>query len=129
MSKPPSGLNPGLQSNRVPYSLPRSGRLRKRSEFLSVSQRGKKCAGALFVLIYCEGAAEVSRLGITVTKKVGHAVTRNRIKRACREYFRHHRHLLGRPFDMVIIARGPAARAASSEIFDGLDVLFKKILL
>jgi ribonuclease P protein component len=102
--------------------------LRKRSEFLRVSQKSQKFAGPFFILLYSQGASEVSRLGITVTKKVGGAVTRNRIKRLCREYFRRHRHLLGRPYDIVLIARGPAARAASTEIFDGLDVLFKKII-
>jgi ribonuclease P protein component len=45
------------------------------------------------------------RLGLTVTRKAGPSVTRNRIKRALREAFRRNRHKLDRPMDLVINGR------------------------
>jgi ribonuclease P protein component len=50
-----------------------------------------------------------SRLGLTVTRKSGNAVMRNRIKRALREAFRRNRHKLERPMDLVINARAATA--------------------
>jgi ribonuclease P protein component len=46
-----------------------------------------------------------SRLGLTVTRKVGHAVTRNRAKRVLREVFRRHRQGLTPACDLVINVR------------------------
>jgi ribonuclease P protein component len=46
-----------------------------------------------------------SRLGLTVTRKVGHAVTRNRAKRMLREVFRRHRQTLVPACDLVINVR------------------------
>lgn len=48
-----------------------------------------------------------SRLGLTVSRKVGGAVVRNRVKRLLREWFRLHHHELTDDWDLVIIARRP----------------------
>ena len=66
------------------------GRLRKRAEFLAV-QRGAKLRGPLFLLeMLTRGDDAPPRLGITVTKKAGNAVERNRIRRRLREAVRVH---------------------------------------
>jgi ribonuclease P protein component len=60
-------------------------RLRKRSQFLAV-RRGEKRRGRLFLLeVLDREDAAGPRLGFTVTKKVGNAVTRNRIRRRLKE--------------------------------------------
>lgn len=53
-----------------------------------------------------------ARLGLSVPRRVGRAVARNRIKRLLREVFRHHQHDLARGYDFVINVRGhePLAR-------------------
>jgi len=65
-------------------------RLRKRAEFLAV-RAGEKRRGKLFLLeVLDRGDATPPRLGITVTKKTGNAVIRNRIRRRLREAVRVH---------------------------------------
>jgi ribonuclease P protein component len=66
------------------------GRLKKRSEFLAV-RRGEKRRGRLFLLEVLDRAdGESPRFGLTVTKKVGNAVVRNRIRRRLKEATRVH---------------------------------------
>lgn len=65
-------------------------RLKKRAEFLA-AQRGEKRRGPLFLLeIRDRGDDAPPRLGITVTRKVGNAVIRNRVRRRLREAVRVH---------------------------------------
>jgi ribonuclease P protein component len=58
-----------------------------------------------FVLLVAPSAHPYPRLGITVSKQVGKAVRRNRVKRLVREVFRAHRGLLPPGSDIVVIAR------------------------
>jgi ribonuclease P protein component len=65
-------------------------RLRKRAEFLRCYRDGRRRHGALVTLYIAdpEGTGSRPRLGITVSRKVGGAVTRQRIKRRIREIYR-----------------------------------------
>ena len=67
--------------------------------------------------------AEEQRLGVTVSRRVGNAVVRNRIKRAVREWFRHRRGELAAGVDLVVIARQSSRGAAAGEIAGALDEL------
>jgi len=62
------------------------------------------------------------RLGLTVSRKVGNAVVRNRVKRSIREWFRIVKGDL-QARDLVVIARPGAARLAGVEIFAELQEL------
>ncbi|MEP9374452.1 ribonuclease P protein component [Mesorhizobium sp. KR1-2] len=65
-------------------------RLRKRAEFLAV-RRGEKRRGRLFLMeVLDRGNDDAPRVGFTVTKKVGNAVVRNRIRRRLKEAVRVH---------------------------------------
>jgi ribonuclease P protein component len=55
------------------------------------------------------------RLGITVSRKVGSAVVRNRVKRQVREWFRDARHRLHPGIDLVVIGRSSAAWLSRGE--------------
>lgn len=69
--------------------FPRTARMRHRREFLSLGRTGEKRRTPHFVLVI-ERSPAPARLGITVSRKVGNAVTRNRLKRRIRERFRRH---------------------------------------
>lgn len=61
-----------------------------------------------------------TRLGITVSRKVGKAAVRNRVKRWCREAFRRNRQALPGGLDLVMVARAGRAATAHREVVDEL---------
>jgi len=64
-----------------------------------------------------------SRLGLVVSRKVGGAVTRNRIKRRVREWFRRNRAALLEHADLVVIPRKQSATLGTRELWRELDAL------
>jgi len=70
--------------------FPPSRRLRHRRDFIRVYRRGKRYRGRLFVIYLLPCDADKGRMGLSVSRKVGGAVLRNRIKRLIRTYFRTH---------------------------------------
>jgi ribonuclease P protein component len=84
-------------------------RLKKRYEFRRVQLSGRRIHTPHFLIVVQPNALENTRLGITVTKKVGTAVQRNRIKRVVREVFRRNRALFPKGHDVVFIAKRDAA--------------------
>jgi len=107
--------------------LPKDCRILKRPEYLRLGEDGQRLIGKFFILVYAPSKHSQSRIGITATKKIGPAITRNRIKRVCREFFRIHRHQLAASLDVHIIARSAAARAANNELTISLEKLFSQI--
>lgn len=99
-------------------------RLRKRYEFHYVYRMGCKLVTPHFLLLYCKGTTGQSRLGITVSRKVGNAVIRNRVKRVVREYFRVNRMHLKTNTDLSIIARRGAGETLTKKLWSELDHLF-----
>jgi len=57
-----------------------------------------------------------SRFGVVTSKKVGEAVGRSRARRLLRESFRLHQHELGRPVDLVLVARPSIAGKTFAEV-------------
>jgi ribonuclease P protein component len=99
-------------------SFPKSARLRTRREFLKV-QDGKdsvQVSAACLLALALPNGTDAKRLGLTVSSKVGNAVTRNRIRRQLREWFRTHIEELPKGHDVVIIARSSAATATRDEL-------------
>ena len=97
----------------VRFTFPKEVRLRRRSEFLRVQDKGHKLtADCLLCLVLPNGRADgLTRLGLTVSTKVGPSVVRNRIRRRLRELFRVRKASLPKGLDMVFIARSSAAEA------------------
>lgn len=110
------------------FSFTKSDRLLKRGEFLRISRFGKRVQNRYFIVAFSQARFEKTRLGITVTKRVGKAVTRNRIKRFVREYFRKSRHEIAGQWDINIIAKKEAAKLSWGEVAQSLQNVFGKIL-
>ena len=99
------------------HGLAKSERLLKRSEFLQASRgRGPRIETRNFLVLLRPNGLPRARIGITVTKKIGKAVSRNRIKRLVREFFRKNKHILPNGRDMVVIARRGAERLGQADV-------------
>lgn len=93
-------------------------RLQKRADYLVVQSQGSKTHGR-HVLGIARRRIDpqlAGRLGLTVTKKVGNAVVRNRIKRMLREWMRLHG-WVPRGWDLVLVAKDSAARQGHPDDF------------
>jgi ribonuclease P protein component len=101
-------------NGRAAHTFPKSKRLRKRREFLPIQEAGSRIALPSCILLLaarCDGGP--ARLGITVTRKFGDAVRRNRAKRLIREAFRRSPELFPAGTDVVVIPKTTANRALS----------------
>ncbi len=92
-----------------------SERLRHRRDYQRVFESGTKQVAPVFVLYVLPTSGPHSRLGIAVSKHIGNAVVRNRVKRRTREFFRRHKAQLDPPCDLVVVARRRAAEAPYAE--------------
>lgn len=109
------------------FTFTKADRILKRSEFIRVARFGKKLHNRHFVATFCPGRLKKTRLGITVTKKIGNAAARNRIKRFTREYYRVNRHKITGDWDINIIARKEAVALSSDQAFSSLRNIFDRI--
>lgn len=110
-----------------PYSFPKSHRLLNRSEFLSLAGTGRRVQNSHFIAVFRPASSGRLRIGITVTKRVGNAVTRNRLKRLTREFFRNTCNELSFLCDINIIIKKEAVILSSDQFFSSLHHLFDKI--
>jgi ribonuclease P protein component len=107
-------------------SLPRRERVRKRREYVAVQGQGRKLHTDSF-LVFCQPRAQSpTRLGITVSKKVGGAVERNRVKRLVREVFRRNKALFPQGLDIVFVAKRAAVEADFEQVTREIERLCRK---
>jgi ribonuclease P protein component len=80
-------------------------RIRNKKEFTHLYKNGRRYRGKYFNLIYISSDLSFSRMAVVISRKVGNAVKRNKIKRQVRTLFRRNKDLLKSSFDIVIIAK------------------------
>lgn len=108
-------------------SLPPAARLRSAADFVPLKSARARIDGKFFRIRYVQGATNVARLGMAVSRKVSkRAVVRNRIKRCLRESFRQHRALLP-AVDLLVIPRSEAASVAGSVLREEIDRLWMRV--
>lgn len=130
---PTSSRQASVQMSATPtrdgFTLPRSSRLRRTSDYRRVQGRGRKVRRrSLLVLWLPRRDHPIPRVGLTVSKKVGNAVVRNQVKRWLREAVRHELHRLVRPVDVVLIAHPNAATSSASSLRDEVRSAFREVM-
>lgn len=104
--------------------LPRDARLRRRSEFSRIQRHGLRTQTEAFTIIVdANPDGSHPRFGCAVSRKIGNAVVRNRVRRLLKEIFRRTASELPAN-DFVFIAKGEAAVRAAR----GLDALAEDLL-
>lgn len=108
--------------------MERTVSLSQNHRFRALYSKGRSRAGRDCV-VYCQRmkGMEVNRLGITVSKKLGKAVTRNRIRRRIREAYRLLEPKLRTGYDIVIVARHASERAVFSSLTEEMELHFREL--
>jgi len=113
-------------------SFPKSKRLLKNEQFRAVLAKNLCISNGLLTLYMAANECGHPRLGISISKAVGRAVLRNRLKRLLREVFRQNQHQIPAGFDYLVIIQRIAIKSnesagpkkASLPIFEQLSVSF-----
>jgi len=99
--------------------------LTRRAQYLAVYESGKAAADRLLVIKILPNNLDVLRAGFSVTKDIGKAVVRNRVKRLLKENLRL---LVVKPgWDIVVIARRPVADIDYHEINRSMTKLLNRL--
>ncbi|OEF99626.1 ribonuclease P protein component [Vulcanibacillus modesticaldus] len=109
--------------------MQKENRLKKREDFKKVYTYGKSVANRELVLYILDNSkTERYRVGISVSKKIGNAVVRNRVKRLIKEAFRSLANQLEmeNQKDLIIIARNPTADMKFSQFQKSIKDLLRK---
>src|SRR5580692_5320742 len=108
---------------------PGRGRLSRSAEFERVYRQGRSIANRHLVLYtFPNASTEQPRLGLSVSRKVGGAVQRNKVKRLLREAFARAEGDLKADQDVVVVARPPAGELAEREGLAGVDAALTDLI-
>lgn len=108
------------------HAFPRDERLTRRAEFLRIYREGRKHVGRAYILYVLPSPGHGRKVGFTVSRKVGKAVIRNRVKRVMREAYRQHRPQLQEDVQIVLVARPAAARLSYQEAWAAIHSLLRQ---
>lgn len=79
--------------------------VKENGDFRRIYRKGRSAVSG-GVVVYClKNRQGMSRLGITVSTKLGHAVVRNRVRRRLRELYRLHKAEMLSGYDVIVVAR------------------------
>jgi ribonuclease P protein component len=101
-------------------------RITNHSRYRAIYQQGVWTSSRHFTTITCCNDRGTRRLGITVTKKTGNAVKRNRIKRLIREFFRLNKSLFPAGYDVIVMAKRNMSPLKYQEACRELTELFTR---
>ena len=108
-------------------SMKKAYRIKKDKEFQLVFHKGASFANRQLVIYYLEKKEQDHfRVGLSVSKKIGNAVTRNQVKRYIRQAFIDLENRIKDNYDIIIIARNPVKDMDYHEIKKSMQHLFYK---
>ena len=110
---------------RRPESFGRDRRVLRRAEFLETYATGRRHVGRWLVFFVRPAGGPRARLGVTITKKTGSAVVRNRLRRRLRELFRRSGSFTA-PVDVVVNVRPGAEGTDFSELSRDFEKLARR---
>jgi ribonuclease P protein component len=107
--------------------LEKKYRLSKRDDYNKVYRYGSSSANKQLVIYFMsQPKIDHFRLGLSVSKKIGNAVTRNRVRRMIKEIARLHKLSIKNQMDYIFIARNPTATISYQELERSVIHLFRK---
>ncbi len=101
--------------------------LKNSKEFGRVYQQGKSKATRDLVLYVLKNSLDNNRYGFSISKKIGNAVVRNKLKRRLKEIIREKDEKLKKGYDLIIIARKPVTKLDYLALKKDVERLFKKM--
>jgi ribonuclease P protein component len=107
--------------------FPHEVRIVRSSDYRVLYRTGRKIHSERFILFWRENRTGHHRLGITVSRKVGNSVVRNRIKRLLREVFRRSMREIPGQVDIVVNVKASCAKVKYVELRSEFLVAFKRI--
>ena len=126
MARPEVSRGPTAGS--APAGFSRQARLRKHADFDQVYRNGRRLFSAHMTVFFLRrGDPGPARVGFTVTRALGKAVERNRIRRRLREAARLHLDRVGNAADVVIHPKKSALAASFAELREEIARAFEKI--
>ena len=107
-------------------SFGKKERVRKRKQYLDIYRGGARVHSNNFIVVMSPNPSGEKRLGVAVSKKVGNAAKRNRIKRLIKEFFRLNKDGLPDSKDMVVIAKKDVSSLKYQGVYLELADLLRK---
>jgi ribonuclease P protein component len=101
--------------------------LKKNYEFIRVYKRGKFFVGKYMVIYILDNNSKENRLGISISKKYGNSVKRNRLRRLIKENYRQYEEFVKNGLDIVITARNNKEAPEFTAIKKEMKYLMKKL--
>ncbi len=102
-------------------------KIKKNGDFRKIYNSRRSVADRNMVLYFLSNNKEISRFGFTVSKKIGNAVTRNRVRRLFGEVCRLNKEKFPKGYDYILLARRDIVGLNFRQVEEGLLRLVKKL--